>query len=291
MITGSNGFIGSYMSEYLRGIFKVFQTDKTFDAGTGSEDSIFMDITDANLVGQVMSQYRPDIVLHLAAIKDVGFCEGNPEEARRTNCYGTRNILEACAQVGAFPIYLSSDYVFEGNKGMYAEKDVRHPLTIYGKTKKESEDLVMNFRIPYCVCRSGAVYGHSMRQSPLLTWATEKFKKGELIDAFVNVYSTPTCVYDLCEAIELIAEERRQGILHIAGCQRVSRRDFLKAYALSYGFDPDLVGEEEYRHTPSLHSFRRPTDLSLNAVASEKKLEMRFLNVREGFEALKRFDR
>jgi len=275
------------MVDYLKGTFKIFRTDKAYVAETSSEDCIFMDITDAHLVSKVLSQCRPDIVLHLAAIKDVGFCELNPDEAKRTNSKGTINILDACAEIGSFLIFLSSDYVFEGTTGMYAEEDMRHPLTVYGKTKKEAEDLVMDSGIECCICRSGGVYGLSKHQSPLLTWAAERFKRGQLINAFVNVYNTPTCVYDLCKGIELIGKERRKGVFHIAGCQRANRRDFLREYAFAHGFDPNLVVEEEYEYRPSKHPFIRPTDLSLSAVFSETELGLRFLSPRERFEIVR----
>jgi len=287
LITGSSGFIGSYMVTHLKKTFKIFQADKTFIAESNTEDCVFMDITDSHLVNQVIQKYCPDVVLHLAAIKDVSFCQINPDKAKRVNVNGTKNILDSCTKVGAFLIFMSSDYVFEGTTGMYSEEDLRNPSTIYGSTKKESEDLIIDSDIRYCISRSGGVYGNTKRQSSLLTWATERFKRGQVVKAFSNVYNTPTCIYDLCKGIELIAKEHLEGIFHIAGCQRTKRSDFLREYAFSYGFDPGLVVEENYEFIPSLNNYRRPVDLSLSSKVSEKNLEMEFLSVREGFDILR----
>lgn len=291
LITGGSGFIGSNIVPLFSRSFKLYKTDKNFINESNLEDCIFLDITNAHLVNRVLSEYKTDIVLHLAANKDVGFCEINPDEARRINVDGTKNVLDACGEIGAFMIFLSSDYVFEGSTGMYAEEDIRCPSTVYGKMKKEAEDLVMGSGVEYCICRSGGVYGYPDRQSSLLNWATEKLKKGEEIPAFINVFNTPTCVLDLSMGIELIAKEQREGIFHIVGCQRVSRWEFLREYALSYGFDPSLVVEEEYEDTSTLNSYKRPADLSLSAKFSETMLGMGFLSIRDGFEILRRFER
>ena len=290
LITGSNGFIGSYMVNHLKKTFKIFQTDKTFITEYNAEDSVFMDITDSHLVSQIISKYRPDIVLHLAAIKDVDFCQIYPDQARHVNVNGTKNILDACAEVGVFLIFMSSDYIFEGTTGMYSEEDLRNPSTVYGNTKKESEDIIINSGIRYCIFRSGGVYGNTKRQSSLLTWASERFKRGQVIHAYSNIYNTPTCLYDLCKGVELIAKEHREGIFHIAGCQRVNRSEFLREYALSFGFYPGLVVEKKYEFMPSVHNYKRPVDLSLCSKVSESKLRMKFHGVRDGFDILRDFE-
>lgn len=290
LITGSNGFIGTYLTAHLKGTFKIFQTHKTFLAESNDNNCILMDITDDNLVSQIMLEYKPDIVLHLAANKEVEFCQSNPKEAKRINVDGTENILKACAQVGSFLIFMSSDYVFEGTSGMYAEGDTRRPSTIYGETKKKAEDIIMSSDIKYCICRTGGVYGLAKLQAPLLNWAGEKFRKGQVINAFANVYNSPTCIYSLCQGIEIIAKKRLEGICHIAGSQRVSRQEFLRLYATTYGYDPGLVMGDEYKYTPSSDNYRLPTDLSLNTALSESKLGMKFHRIRDGFEILKGYE-
>ena len=291
LITGSNGFIGSYLTEYLadsfcpRDSFHVLPTDIPSSESV-QRDFIPMDVTDAEAVRQVMAVHRPDVVLHLAAIKNVGYCERNEEEARRVNVLGTKNVVEGCAEVAAFLVFLSSDYVFEGGKGMYAEHDARNPLTVYGQTKKEAEDLIIHSGIKAAICRSSGVYGPSRRQDMLIGWAENKLRQGEIINAYSNIYNSPTCIYDLCRGLGLVMRQELTGIFHLAGSQRVSRYEFLKTYALVRGFDPDLIIEDRY--VPSPGGFRRPFDVSFMVAHSEAKLGMNFLRVRQGLELIER---
>ena len=284
LITGANGFVGKYLVTHLKKIFRVIQTYKSASTESRSKDCVFLDITDTRLVNQVFSEFNPDIILHLAANKNVGYCENNPEEAIRVNLHGTKNILNASARVGAFLIFMSSDYIFEGTTGNYTEQNKRIPLTIYGKTKKEAEDLIVNFGIEYCIFRSSGIYGHIRWQVPILNWASERLKKCKVIPAFTNIYSTPTCIYDVTRGIELIARKHKKGIFHIAGSQRVSRYEFLKQYAETYGFRCDLVTKDEYKYSQSSDGYKRPFDLSLNTSFTEDTLGVKFHNIKNGFE-------
>ena len=246
-----------------------------------------MDVTNALLVNKIVSECKPDIILHFAANKNVEFCENNPDKAKVVNVGGVRNILNTCTRFGAFLIFMSSDYVFEGTIGNYNEQDKRNPLTIYGKTKKEAEDIIINSNIEYCIIRSGGIYGHAHWQSPLLNWASGKLTKNQVIHAFINVYNTPTCIYDLSRGIGLIARKHRKGIFHITGSQRTSRWEFLKQYAEAHGFNCDLVIKDKYTH--SLKGYKRPNDLSLNASNTELDLGIEFHNIREGFDIMSKF--
>ena len=288
LVTGSAGFIGSFLCSYLGRHFDVLPTDVKGRPGSFTH----MDVRERQKVLDVLRQHRPDAVLHLAAIKDVGYCERLPEEALRINLEGTRNVLEACNEVQAFLAFLSSDHVFDGTRGMYAEDAPREPTTVYGKSKKEAEDSITASGMAHAICRSGGVYGHSPDAPGLLSWAAERMARGEVINAFSNVYNTPTSLYDLGAGLQRIIQRRLAGVFHIAGAQRANRFEFLREYAIALGYRADLVVPEPYQPPPpgTSEGPPRPMDLSLDARRTASQIGVTFHTVREGFKALQQLE-
>ena len=289
LITGANGFVGKYLVMHLQKTFRVIQSDKTVSTESDEKYSAYMDITKPETIDNVFLKFSPDIVLHLAANKNIDNCEIYPEEAFRVNLKGTNNIISACDKYKAFLIFMSSDYVFDGISGNYQEEHIMNPLTIYGRTKKEAEDLVVKSGIMFCIFRSGSIYGNDNWQGPLLKWASERLAKGHFVNAFSNIFSTPTCIYDVAVGVERIANNYANGIFHIAGSQRVSRWEFLRLYADVNGYRSDLVVKDEYKFSQGIDRYHRPYDLSLNTTVSEHNLRMKFRNISEGFTIAKNY--
>jgi dTDP-4-dehydrorhamnose reductase len=130
-ITGGNGALGKELVNYISSKHEVL-----------SPTSTDCDILNLNNLTNIIEQFNPDIVIHLAAFVDTFGCEKNIEKAINVNVIGTANIVKACSNINCKFVYISSEYVFGGNKGNYTVDDKLDPINVYGKTKSASEYIV-----------------------------------------------------------------------------------------------------------------------------------------------------
>src|SRR5436309_7527278 len=147
LITGARGQVGSELQKVLAGETLILADRPDFE------------LTDPSLTRQIVDQ-RPQAIIHTAANTDVEGCERNPNAALSVNAEGTRRVAEAAAAVGAYLIYLSTDYVFEGTQSMpYTENDPTNPLNAYGRSKLQGEHEVMTVARNTLIVRTSWLYG------------------------------------------------------------------------------------------------------------------------------------
>ena len=129
----------------------------------GNYSYIDLDITDADAVGQALAAARPDVVVNTAAMTNVDACEREQAACRQLNTEAVRTLAHACAQSGAQLIQLSTDFVFDGAQGPYAETDAVNPLSVYGRSKLDAETLLHDagrtLGLHWCALRTVLVYG------------------------------------------------------------------------------------------------------------------------------------
>ena len=234
LLTGASGFVGQCISPRLAEQFELVKAPP-YDEVSGEG----LDLSDKSATEELIEDVRPNVVVHLAAIKNVGRCEREPDFAWAANVQTTRNLLAANSTSGPHMVFLSSDYVFDGKKGGYTELDRPQPATVYGQTKKEAELLVL--AAGGTVVRSGGLYGPATRPGVLFSWALEQLKQGQSIEAFTNVFNSPTYVNDLAAALVQMCRHRPGGIYHAAGSERLSRFELLRLLAERLGFDRELI--------------------------------------------------
>ena len=231
LLTGADGLVGSSISPVLADHFELIEAppyDELTDTG--------LNLSDESAAGQLISDTKPHVVLHLVAMKNVGRCEREPEHAFLTNVKATRNLLTAD---NIHMIFLSSDYVFDGQHGQYTDLDFPQPSTVYGRTKKQAEMLAL--QAGGTVVRSGGLYGPPSRPGVLFAWAVEQLQHGQTIEAFTNVYNSPTYVLDLAQALIRICQHRPGGIYHAVGPERLSRFELLRLLARTLAADQGLI--------------------------------------------------
>lgn len=281
LITGGSGFVGANLARVFGAKSSVVVTFLRTPVQADFE-SVQMDIRDEEAVMAIMESFKPKAVIHSAGNKNVKFCEDNPDEAARTNSLASRNVARACRRVGSKLVYISTDLVFECERGGYRESEIPQPNTVYGKTKLDGERLVCAEAPGVAICRTGGVYG---KNSPLLNWLTGELMAGRPVEGFSDVANTPTYVDNLAEMIGAILQSDLSGVFHTAGCQRVNRYELFQSYARTFGMDVTLV-------RPGVAGEKRAelllqADASLSVEKTALLLGVPFNSVSEGLERLR----
>jgi dTDP-4-dehydrorhamnose reductase len=226
LVTGSKGQLG-------KELLKLY-SDETI---TGV-DIDKMDITDAEQTVNFITGFNPDIVIHAAAITDVDGCEKNKEAAYKVNTLGTRNVALACQRAKSEMLYVSTDFVFAGDKDEnYNEFDTPSPLSIYGKSKWEGEKMVKELLNKFYVVRTAWLYGdgHNFVKT-MLSLAENK----DSLSIVNNQHGTPTYAKDLAIAISKIINSGLYGTYHASNDGSCSWYDFAKKIFELKGIDIEI---------------------------------------------------
>ena len=172
-----------------------------------------MDITDAAAVRNVLTEANPDVVIHCAAYTAVDAAEENQEICRKVNVDGTQNIATVCKKLGIKMMYISTDYVFDGEGTRpWEPDDERQPLNVYGQTKYEGELAVQNTLDEYFIVRIAWVFGINGKNfvKTMLNLA----KSHDHLTVVNDQYGSPTFTYDLAKLLVDMIVTDRYGIYH-----------------------------------------------------------------------------
>jgi dTDP-4-dehydrorhamnose reductase len=286
LITGASGLYGSKLAEIalLTG-FEVFSCDVEDLPACGN--TIKFDVTNKGLVDEAFRRVKPDIVVHAASLTDVDKCELNKELAWKVNVEGTRNIIEGSLSADSFLFYVSSDYIFNGEKGCYKETDTPDPINYYGLTKFEAEKLVKKSELNYCICRPSVIYGSNPASGKVnfSLWLIENLCKGERVRILTDQWNTPTLNTNLAEMTIEIIKRKLTGTFHLCGATRVSRFQFAQLIAETFGLDKGLINPA----VSSTFSWpaKRPADSSLDTTKAEQVLQNKPLEIADAVKRLK----
>ncbi|MFQ6085288.1 MAG: dTDP-4-dehydrorhamnose reductase [Candidatus Bathyarchaeia archaeon] len=284
LITGGSGLLGSKLADRLiKG--GRYEVTHTYLGRPFFPDSLRLDVSDRSGVFGLIGRLKPDVVIHTAAQTNVDRCETNRKEAWAINAEGTRNIAEACARVNAKVIYLSTDYVFDGKRGMYTEEDEPNPISYYGLTKLEGENHVRTLCPDHLIARSSVLYGWHPWKPNYVTWVIGSLREGKPISVVDDHYNSPTLADNLAEVLERIVERDVRGILHTAGAERIDRYSFALRIARIFGLDEHLITPIKMKDLKAWIA-RRPEDSSLNVKKAERDLGVRLLGIKEGLETM-----
>lgn len=217
LVTGAKGMLGQDLCPILE--------DEDYDVVETDIDSL--DITNYEQVKEILAKEKPDYVIHCAAYTNVDGAEEDLMTATRINVKGTENIARACAENYITMIYVSTDYVFDGNKKEpYLPEDQPNPINNYGLTKLKGEDAVKKFCDQYYIVRTSWLYGHHGKN--FVETMIENAEKPEL-KVVDDQIGCPTWTVELSNGIvDLIDEEPDYGTYHICGSGKTSWFGFAK---------------------------------------------------------------
>ena len=246
LITGGNGLLGRSIISCNENRFELLATGKQKSPSSDTDNPYaLLDILDSNQCDKVISKFKPDYVIHTAAMTHVDKCEEDRDACNLVNVGGTNNILKACEKHGSHLIFISTDFIFDGVNGSYSENSKPNPLSIYGMSKWNAEKLIRASKIDSSIVRTSLVMGYfqDLMTSNIILWAREKLSKGEKISIVNDQIRTPTWSIDLAEGCFLLIENRVSGIYNISGSEKFRISELFKRVARHGNYNSNLIKE------------------------------------------------
>jgi len=270
LVTGGSGLVGRQLClEAVRMGHEVYAAEHEACVDFGIP--VKLDLLDLSSIESAYEKSRPEVVIHAAALTDVDLCERHPELALRINSDATAQVAFQAKRRGAFLIYVSTDYVFDGTKGMYREVDEPNPVNAYGLSKLKGEVAVKEVAEEWCIVRLSTPYGFHSRKRTFPGYVMERLVRGERVRVAYDQFTSPTYVPNFCRMLLEVAERSVQGILHLSGRTRASRLDVAVRLADLLGLDKDLI--EPVSLSELKLDARRPRDSSLDVSRAMQALK------------------
>ena len=260
LVTGSAGLVGQQVVKDLSNSHLVFSCYNKSKPEYG--DSVKMDLKNYEMISSVLSETEPDVVIHLGAMTGVDLCEKEESMAFDINTKATQTIAQQCSISNTFLVYVSTDYVFDGNLGMYKEDDVANPLGFYGKSKLEGEKAVQNFSANWCIARTSTPFGLHPTKKSFPMWVIENLQKQKQIDVLIDQFTSPTYIPNLSRMLIEISERRITGIINTAGASKISRYQMASMVSDKLNLDDTLLKQISMNKLKWIA--QRPKDSSLD---------------------------
>jgi len=260
LVTGSAGLIGRQVVKDLSETHEVFSCYNKSKPEFGIPTK--MDLLNHEMISNVLSEKNPDIVIHLGAMTAVDLCDTQQDNALKINSQATEILAKECSKINSFMVYVSTDYVFNGNSGLYKENDVTNPLGFYGKSKLLGEKSIQNFSSNWCIARTSTPFGLHPTKKSFPIWVIENLQKQKQIDVLTDQFTSPTYVPSLSRMLIEISERHLTGIIHVAGASKISRYEMASLVSDKLGLDGKLLREISINDIK--WEAQRPKDSSLN---------------------------
>lgn len=270
LITGASGYLGSALLRHLMTVHPDWDADATFFSAPpapGTPHAHALDLRDPDSVEEVIDMAEPNVIFHTAALN-----AGDADEMYRTNALGSDYLARSAARHGVRLIHLSSDVIFDGERGNYTEEDAPNPLTPYAVSKADAERAILESGADAVLVRTSLIYGFKP-----LDPRTRSVLLGEMPNLFVDEWRCPVWVNSLCEALVELAEIEYRGILNVAGRQPLNRYDFgVKLMRTLNGDESRLVAMNS-----RASGLVRPRDCTLNLARAAAMLKTDLIGVDE----------
>jgi dTDP-4-dehydrorhamnose reductase len=287
IVTGASGFVAGSVIGQAGGEWEVHALSRQGPVAQRS-GLIWhtLDLLDREQLRRVFAEVGPDAVIHAAAVADIDYCETNRDAARQVNADLTTVVVELCRERGVRIVHLSTDTVFDGERGNYSETDRPHPINYYAETKAAAERAVAEGAGDWVVARLALVVGLPVlgAGNSFLARTLAALREGRQQGVPQEEIRTPIDVVTLGRALLELAGSEFQGYVHLAGNDVLDRLVMTRQIADKFGFSPDLV-------VPRIAAAivgraPRPRDVSMNNAKARSVLKTPMLGFDEALQLI-----
>ncbi len=263
LLTGASGQLGGYVLRELRSqasALTAWSNERTGELFGVRLHPI--DLSDENATRIAFEKVSPEVVIHTAGRTKVSDCFERPDVAHSVNVGGTEALTRLAAATDARFIFTSTDMVFNGERGNYAEDDVTSPLSSYARTKRDAERCVSTYENGL-VARMSLMFGltQSLR-SMFFDTLVSKLRSSQPYSLYEDEWRTPLDLQTAARCLVALAHSDICGVVHVGGLERMNRYEMGLRLARHLGCDEALL--QPCRSADEQHTEPRPRDLSLN---------------------------
>ncbi|HCS78871.1 TPA: hypothetical protein DIV55_03940 [Patescibacteria group bacterium] len=273
LITGVVSLLGSALTRVFRPNHTVIATfHKSAPTHLSEQSTIPLDITNAQMVTELVKKIAPDVIIHLAATSNLEYCETHPQAARLLNVMGTEHVATAAELTQAHLVFLSSSMVFSGTNAPYIETAIPQPVNVYGQTKYEAEQLITQKLTKFTIIRAASLLGWQLKTARTndLTYYLPLLQQSKPISLVNDRFFNPLSAITAAQAIRKIIEQEKFGTYHLGGLDRVTRYSLVKTIAEVFRIKQTNLLPVPSSFFPNLAP--RPTDSMLTTLKMETKL-------------------
>ncbi|MEX1192890.1 MAG: SDR family oxidoreductase [Brumimicrobium sp.] len=277
LITGSNGLLGQKLVDYCTSNKIIFlATSLGNNRNSKCPENRFksLDVTNLNQIDEVCSDFKPTHIINTAALTNVDQCENDRNKCEKINVTAVGYLLDVAQKHNCHLQQLSTDFIFDGEKGNYLETDQPNPLNEYGKSKLKAEELILNAGYDnYSIVRTTVVYGvaENLSKSNIVLWALSELKKKNQLTIVNDQFRAPTFANDLANGCMKIIEKDKQGIFNIAGPKTYSIHELISQVAEYLDVPKGLVVPINSKTLNQ--TAKRPKNSGLNLIKAKKHLD------------------
>ncbi len=244
MITGINGMLSQNLVKEFNHDHEIFGLDLNpgiYPDEAGIHVSI-MDLNNAEAVKEILKSIAPDALIHTAAYTNVDRAEDERDIAFAVNANVPKMLSELCAELGIPMVHISTDYVFSGESGPYAETDLCDARGSYAESKLAGEQAVLASKANATVIRPNVMYGHGEQlKSSFVDWLVGELKQAKPVRIVDDQYNNPTYARRLAEVIRIVLDKKAWGLWHFGSKEIVSRYTFALKIADTFGLSSSLI--------------------------------------------------
>lgn len=247
LVTGSNGLLGQKLTDLCTADNDIELIATSVGANRNPQLSGYIyeefDIRDEGRLVELVERYRPDAIINTAAMTNVDTCESERELCQALNVNAVSILISVCEKYDIHLIHVSTDFIFDGEDGPYLEDAEPNPLSFYGLTKLQAENLLKSSSTRWAILRTIIVYGivSDMSRSNIVLWAKGALEKGEPINVVNDQWRMPTLAEDLALGCILAAKKEAEGVFNVSGKDMMSILEIVERVADYYNLDKSLI--------------------------------------------------
>lgn len=240
LVTGAQGFLGANLGAFLDGRATRIGLARREPASALFERTLGLDLLEPGALETVVAETRPGVIVHAAALSSHEACESDPELARLMNVEVTGRLAQAAEDCGARFILISTDAVFDGKRGDYAEDDETNPFSVYGRTKLEGEERAAE-ATQALILRTNFFGWSPNGTRSILEFFVNELSAGHAISGFTDFTVTSMYAQHLSRVIWQLANLGVSGVLHVASRDALTKYEFGVTVARRFGLPEQLI--------------------------------------------------
>ncbi len=240
LVVGASGQIGgALLNEATKSEHKILGT--RFKQNFDEPNFVSLDLSNAHNIKEVFDSFKPDVVYACAALANVDYCETHPDESFATNYDSVKKLVDISNLNNSRFIFLSTDYIFNGQEGPYPEEADPDPINVYGKHKLMAEEYISEHARNSLIVRTTITFGNERQGKNFFLVLKSKLSSGQEMKVPTDQFGSPSYNKSIARALLELGPHDLQGVLNISSDSFMSRHDFALLIAQVFELDDKLI--------------------------------------------------